>query len=149
MQEIKIPSYTLSNCSKEGLKIPVLGFGTYKLKKTAVQIPSSKAYEIGVRLFDTANVYQNEKELGECLKGKEDVFIITKLWRSHVSMDNKDIQSRLKDHLKALKRDKIELWMMHWPGKCFGGVVLCSYISKVLAGIQKRIIVLPQTGLQK
>ena len=112
----KIPCIELVHGCNQGLKIPQVGFGCYKLKKKNVVAPLRHAYDSGYRLVDTAQVYQNEKEVGMALEdAAEDIFLITKLWRSHVSNNESDIQGRLKDHKMALKR-RITLWMMHWPG---------------------------------
>ena len=72
--------FTLRN----GVKIPQLGFGTYKVAdpvegKQAIL----NAIEVGYRLFDTAQVYHNEEVVGEALKEsglhREEFFITTKI----------------------------------------------------------------------
>lgn len=110
---INIPKIELFHGSTN-LSLPVMGFGCYKLKKESVKEPARFAYDDGYRFFDTAQVYQNEKQLGEALDGR-DWIVLTKLWRSHVSLEKKDVEKRLKDHVEALGR-KVNIWIMHWPG---------------------------------
>ena len=63
-----------------GIKIPALGFGTYKASREAVEL----AVEAGYRYFDTAEFYGNEAMLGEVLNGsgrpRDEFMIASKLW---------------------------------------------------------------------
>ena len=104
--------FTLRN----GVKIPQLGFGTYKVAdpvegKQAIL----NAVEVGYRLFDTAQVYHNEEVVGEALKEcgvpREELFITTKIR----FRDNHDPIQRLEDSFKKLQVDYIDLVLIHWP----------------------------------
>lgn len=108
---------------RNGLQMPMLAFGTYQLKNNAVEAPLEHALtRCGYRGFDTAFVYYNEENIGAVMRRtlkedeKSDLFVITKLWRSHYSMERKDVEKRLEDHLQALCVGKLSLWLLHWPG---------------------------------
>lgn len=74
---------------KNGKKMPVLGFGTANLGNKNSKLETFDfALEAGYRHFDSASMYDNEKELGEVLKKslsnyhRDNLFIATKLWNS-------------------------------------------------------------------
>lgn len=99
-----------------GHLMPVNGLGTYNIKDPQIYYESVKA---GVRLFDTAQFYFNEKELGEGLKlalsegivKREELFITTKLWVSSFDKPEETIKQQLKD----LQLDYVDLYLLHWP----------------------------------
>lgn len=102
----------------DGQKMPQQGFGVYKLtdSRTFGQIIQD-AYHDGYRLFDTAQMYGNEADLGQALKSlnadRDDYFITTK-----VAERNQGYQSAIdsvKDSLKKLQLDYVNLLLVHWP----------------------------------
>ena len=72
--------YTLEN----GMKIPVLGFGTYKMGGSSDLEVLKGAIKAGYRYFDTASIYETERVLGQAIKEsgipREEFFIATKAW---------------------------------------------------------------------
>jgi diketogulonate reductase-like aldo/keto reductase len=107
--------FTLSN----GIKMPVMGLGTWLSKPDEVSNAVEVALKTGYRLIDTAYAYGNEKEIGETLKkvfaeGKikrEDVFITTKL---HVQyMHYEDVIPMLKSQLESLQLSYVDLYLIH------------------------------------
>ncbi|CAD5234972.1 unnamed protein product [Bursaphelenchus xylophilus] len=108
---------TLSN----GVKMPIFGLGSWQSKAGEVGDAVTVALDAGYRLIDTAAIYQNEEEIGDSLQkyfqsGKlkrEDVFITTKVWCSHNRPE--DIEGALKDSLKKLKTDYVDLYLIHQP----------------------------------
>lgn len=101
-----------------GIILPVVGFGTYKLKNHEVAAPVSEALKAGYRLIDTAQVYENEQGVGEALRasglGREDVLIETKVWRSSHGYD-RTIKA-CNQSLRRLGVEYIDLYVIHWPG---------------------------------
>ena len=102
----------------DGQKMPQQGFGVYKLTDSATFTQTIKdAYEDGYRLFDTAQMYGNEDDLGTALKSlnvdRDDYFITTK-----VAEKNQGYQSAIdsdKESLRKLPLDYVNLLLLHWP----------------------------------
>ncbi len=109
---------TLSN----GVKMPVLGLGTWKSTEGAVENAVRWAVEIGYRHIDTAAIYGNEDAIGRVLPQlpvkREDLFITTKLWNDVQREGNDDAVLRAFDQsLKKLGTDYVDLYLIHWPVK--------------------------------
>ena len=107
---------TLSN----GVKIPSIGFGTYKSgsdEETAEIIKYS--LKTGYRHIDTASFYGNELGIGNGIKEsgikREEIFLVTKLWNDCHGYDN-TIEAFNKS-LEKLQTDYIDLYLIHWPNK--------------------------------
>ena len=101
-----------------GLKIPAIGFGTYKLGEDHQVIEEIKnALEIGYRHIDTAAFYGNEEAIGRGIKEsgvkREEIFLVTKLWNEYHGYD-KAIESFNKS-IKRLGVDYLDLFLVHWP----------------------------------
>jgi len=101
-----------------GLKIPAIGFGTYKLGDDHQVIEEIKnALEIGYRHIDTAAFYGNEEAIGRGIKEsgvkREEIFLVTKLWNEYHGYD-KAIESFNKS-IKRLGVDYLDLFLVHWP----------------------------------
>lgn len=105
-------SFTLNT----GAKIPALGFGTFQ-DKEAQEDTVSKALQKGMRLIDTARVYNVETEVGRGIKKsgipREEVFVGTKLWCNDYHPD--DVERALDDSLRDLDTPYVDLLMMHYP----------------------------------
>lgn len=101
-----------------GVVMPVVGFGTYKLSNADVTKPVLNALQQGYRLIDTAQVYENEKGVGDAIRqsglARGDVFIETKVWRSSHGYE-RTIKA-CKQSLKKLGVDYLDLYVIHWPG---------------------------------
>jgi diketogulonate reductase-like aldo/keto reductase len=110
----------------DGRALPVLGLGTYLGAPNAVRI----AMDLGYRLIDTASLYENEEDIGQEVKKsgipRKDIFIVTKVWNSDHG-ESATIKS-LKDSLKRLKMDYVDLFLMHSPG---GGKVLETWDAMI------------------
>ena len=102
----------------DGNQMPQEGFGLYKVDDQETMNHAIKAaYEDGYRLFDTAQLYDNEAEVGQAFKdlniSRENIFVTTK-----VSEANQGYQSAIdsvKESLKKLQMDYVDLLLVHWP----------------------------------
>eukprot|EP00913_Durusdinium_trenchii_P020030 g18826.t1 len=121
-----------------GVLMPVVGFGTYKLSKSEVIKPLVNALKMGYRLIDTAQVYENEQGVGEAIRqsgvAREDVFIETKVWRSShgyertikackqslrkLGVNYLEPRTRMKNRQTGETRRRLfsDLYVIHWPG---------------------------------
>ena len=99
-----------------GLTCPIIGLGTTRMKNDEVVYQSIKD---GTRLIDTASSYKNEEEVGLGIKRaiddkivkREDLFVITKL----AVTEKEDPETALRNSLKRLKLDYVDLYLDHWP----------------------------------
>lgn len=100
-----------------GAKIPALGFGTFRMKGEECTQAVENALKIGYRHLDTAEIYENEKAVGEGIKasgiGREGLFITTKAWMDDMSPDG--VRKSLDQSLTDLGIDYADLWLIHWP----------------------------------
>lgn len=100
----------------DGNRIPVLGFGTYKLAAGKEAYSSVlHALKTGYRLIDTASYYGNEQDVGKAIRAsgipREEVFVTTKIWNDqHGNPLAAFEQSR-----KRLSLDYMDLYLIHWP----------------------------------
>ncbi|APF27354.1 aldo/keto reductase family protein [Clostridium sporogenes] len=113
MQDIK--SYTILN---NGVKMPLLGFGTYKAENGNTVIQSVKeALRIGYRHIDTASYYGNEEGVGTAIKEsgipREEIFLVSKVWNSDQGYE-KTLKS-FENSIKKLGTDYLDLYLVHWP----------------------------------
>jgi 2,5-diketo-D-gluconate reductase A len=98
-----------------GGQLPVVGFGTWKLRGGDVADALSVALSAGYRHIDTATMYGNEDAIGQALEasdvGRDEVFLTTKLRPS----DADQAEKVLRRSLRALRTDRVDLWLLHWP----------------------------------
>ncbi len=101
----------------DGNNIPQLGFGTFQINPEDTAEAVSKAIEIGYRHIDTAQMYGNEREVGEGIRAsgleRGDVFITSKLNNSFHDPD--DARESFDETLSELGYDYVDLFLIHWP----------------------------------
>jgi diketogulonate reductase-like aldo/keto reductase len=103
---------TLNN----GIKMPVFGFGVWQIKDGQdVTNAVGEAIKTGYQLIDTAAIYENEKGVGEALKGtkREEIFVTTKVWNEEQGYDT--TLKACENSLKRLGLDYVDLYLVHWP----------------------------------
>ena len=115
------PELKLSN----GQRIPMVGLGTPTREEAQGGLPVDQVIEQalrqGYRLIDTAYVNENEQEVGEGLKRafdqnivrREEVFVVSKLWNTFHRAEK--VEQGVRESLKALKLEQLDLYLMHWP----------------------------------
>lgn len=110
-----IPVKKLSN----GVEMPVLGFGTWKLKDEKCTEMVKYALDIGYPAIDTAQVYLNEEAVGEGIRQssrkREDVFFTSKIRNRFQGYDH-TLQA-VEATLTRTGLDYIDLFLIHWPGE--------------------------------
>lgn len=103
-----------------GVKMPQLGFGVFKVKNGNETVESvKKAVEVGYRAIDTAAIYENEEGVGqairECGVPREELFITSKVWNTEQGYDT--TLKAFEDSLNRLGMEYLDLYLIHWPGK--------------------------------
>ncbi len=109
MQEV-----TLNN----GIKMPILGFGVYQIPAGAeCEKAVENAIDIGYRMIDTTQAYQNEESVGKAIKNsginRKEFFIVTKVWISNSGYEK--AKKSIYESLKKLQTNYIDLLLIHQP----------------------------------
>jgi 2,5-diketo-D-gluconate reductase B len=100
-----------------GAKIPAIGLGTWELKGRVCARIVEQALRLGYRHIDTAQMYENEREVGEGLRASSvkrgEVFVTTKIWPTHFAPH--DLERSAKESLVRLRLSEVDLLLLHWP----------------------------------
>ena len=107
---------TLNN----GVQMPRLGFGVFKVKEGEEVVDAVKAaLAAGYRAIDTAAAYQNEEGVGQAIREsgipREELFITTKVWNSRQGYDT--TLEAFEESRRKLGLDYLDLYLIHWPVK--------------------------------
>ena len=115
------PTVTLNN----GVEIPQLGFGVFKVKPTETVSAVTTALRVGYRHIDTAEMYGNEKEVGLAITAsgldRDDVFVTSKLNNNHHPYS--DALAAFDRTLSDLGLEYVDLFLIHWPLPAVGDFV--------------------------
>ena len=100
-----------------GAKIPLLGLGTWDLRGRTCARMVEQALRLGYPHIDTAEMYDNEREVGEGLRAsgvrRDSVFITTKIWPSHFKA--RDLERTARECLERLRLSEVDMLLLHWP----------------------------------
>jgi 2,5-diketo-D-gluconate reductase A len=101
----------------DGNTIPQLGFGVFQIPPAETARAVLLALEAGYRHIDTAEMYGNEKEVGEAVRAsgldRSEVFVTSKLNNGFHRPD--DAREAFEGTLAALGFDYVDLFLIHWP----------------------------------
>lgn len=107
----EIPDVTLP----DGTRMPIVGFGTWRLRGNEAYQAVRAALDLGYRHLDTATMYANEAEVGRAVRDsgvpRADLYITTKLPAERAKRARKTIE----ESVHALGVDHVDLWLIHWP----------------------------------
>ncbi|MEV7405352.1 aldo/keto reductase [Streptomyces sp. NPDC091267] len=108
-----VPAITLNNA----VQIPQLGFGTFQIPPEETRETTLAALEAGYRHIDTAEMYGNEKEVGQAVRDsgldRADVFVTSKLNNDAHAPD--DALQAFDRTMEDLDLDYLDLFLIHWP----------------------------------
>jgi diketogulonate reductase-like aldo/keto reductase len=100
-----------------GARIPLIGLGTWDLRGRTCARMVEQALRLGYRHIDTAEMYDNEREVGEGLHAsgvnRNEVFVVTKVWPSHFAP--RELERSAKESLARLRLADVDLLLLHWP----------------------------------
>ena len=108
-----VPNVTLN----DGNAIPQLGFGVFQIEPKDTAEAVSEALRVGYRHIDTAEMYGNEKEVGEAVRtfglDRGDVYVTSKL--NNAFHEPQDAREAFDRTLSELGFDYVDLFLIHWP----------------------------------
>ncbi|GAA1888504.1 aldo/keto reductase [Williamsia serinedens] len=108
-----VPNLTLN----DGRSIPQLGFGVFQIEPEDTAKATRLALETGYRHIDTAEMYNNEREVGQGIRdsgiSRDDIWVTTKLNNGFHRPD--DARKAFDESLEKLGLDHVDLFLIHWP----------------------------------
>jgi diketogulonate reductase-like aldo/keto reductase len=100
-----------------GARIPLLGLGTWELRGRTCARVVEQALRLGYRHLDTAEIYDNEREVGEGFRAaglkRNEVFVTTKIWPTHFAP--RELERAARECLARLRLSEVDLLLLHWP----------------------------------
>ena len=100
-----------------GAKIPMVGLGTWELRGRTCARAVEQALRLGYRHIDTAEMYDNERDVGDGIRGsgvkRNELFITTKIWPTHFAP--RALERAARDCLVRLRLSEVDLLLLHWP----------------------------------
>jgi 2,5-diketo-D-gluconate reductase A len=111
--DTQVPNVSLN----DGNEIPQLGFGVFQIEPADTAAAVTKALETGYRHIDTAEMYGNEKEVGEAIRAsgipREEIWVTSKLNNGFHEPDK--AREAFEQTLKDLGFEYVDLFLIHWP----------------------------------
>lgn len=102
---------------RNGIKMPCIGYGTYKCTDGSDERVVCMALEAGYRMLDTAAAYENEEYVGKAIRKsgipREEIFLTSKVWKTNLGYER--TKKSLEESLERLGTDYLDLFLLHWP----------------------------------
>ncbi|WP_135854172.1 aldo/keto reductase [Halorussus salinus] len=112
-------------------EVPKIGLGTWRLQGETCRRTVETALELGYRHVDTAQAYDNERQVGRAIAEssveREEVFLTTKIWPGHLDRDA--IRRSAASSLAQLGVEQVDLLLIHWPNPL-------ASTAEVMAGLE-------------
>ena len=100
-----------------GARIPAIGLGTWELRGRDCARVVEQALKLGYRHIDTAQIYENEREVGDGVRAsgvrRDEIFLTTKIWTTHFAPN--DLERSAKERLVRMRMSEVDLLLLHWP----------------------------------
>lgn len=99
------------------MTVPAFGLGTFRLKDQIVIDSVRNALELGYRAVDTAQIYDNEEQVGQAIAAsnvpRDQLYLTTKIWVDKFGRDA--LLPSLQESLRKLGTEHVDLTLIHWP----------------------------------
>ncbi|WP_108882574.1 aldo/keto reductase [Anderseniella sp. Alg231-50] len=126
--------------SANGADIPAIGLGTWELRGEQCTQLVETALQGGYTHIDTAQMYQNEREVGAGIRAsgmnRDNLFVTTKIWPENYATD--DFARAADERLEFLDCGTLDLLLLHWPPQAVS-------MAEAVAGLNKA----KRTGLAR
>lgn len=100
-----------------GVKMPCIGYGTYKCTDGSDERIVRMALEAGYRMLDTAAAYENEEQVGKAIREsgipRKEIFLTSKVWKTNLGAEK--TRKSLEESMERLGTDYLDLFLLHWP----------------------------------
>ena len=107
----------MEHLQTQGIALPRLGLGTFRLQGDACRAAVESAIALGYRHLDTAEMYGNEEAIGAAIAAsgvaRNDLHVTTKVWNENLAPDA--IRRAFDASCKKLRLDVVDLYLVHWP----------------------------------
>jgi 2,5-diketo-D-gluconate reductase B len=107
----------METINTQGISIPRLGLGTYRMPGSEAQSMIETAISVGFRHIDTATMYETEAAVGDAVAASSlsrgEFFITTKVW--HDKLSPEALKRSCEESLSKLRTGYVDLYMIHWP----------------------------------
>lgn len=107
----------MDNLKTQGISMPKLGLGTFRMQGDACRAAVESALSIGYRHIDTAEMYANEESIGAALAAarlpRGELHVTTKVW--HENLEPAAVRRAFDGSLNKLRLDHVDLYLVHWP----------------------------------
>jgi 2,5-diketo-D-gluconate reductase A len=108
-----VPHVLLNN----GVEIPQLGFGVWRVPADETEKAVATALDAGYRHIDTAKLYGNEEAVGAAIRAsgldRDEVFVTSKVWNDDQGYD--DTRRAFDATMDRLGFEVLDLYLIHWP----------------------------------
>jgi 2,5-diketo-D-gluconate reductase B len=109
----------MDHLQTQGISLPRLGLGTFRLQGDACRAAVESALRLGYRHIDTAEMYGNEEAIGAAIAAssvaRRDLHVTTKVWHENLAPDA--IRRAFDASLNKLRLDHVDLYLVHWPSR--------------------------------
>ncbi|WP_315832060.1 aldo/keto reductase [Bradyrhizobium prioriisuperbiae] len=132
----------MDNLTTQGISLPRLGLGTFRLQGDACRTAVESALSLGYRHIDTATMYGNEEAVGAAIAAsgiaRADLHVTTKVWHDQLAPDA--IRRACDVSLDKLRLDRVDLYLVHWPSPTMNlGAVFDSLVKLKEEGCTRAI----------
>ena len=116
----------------QGMRMPKLGLGTFRMKGEACVAAVAQGLSLGYRHLDTAEMYDNEAAVGEGMRhsgvARDEVHLTTKVWWEHLAPEA--MERAMDTSLEKLGVPFVDLYLVHWPA---AGMDLAAVMRSLVA----------------
>ena len=116
-RQVRAQVFKMQFVEANDAKIPAIGLGTWELRGRSCARLVEQALRLGYRHIDTAEIYDNEREVGEGVRAsgipRTEVFVTTKVWSDHLAP--REFERAAKASLAGLRLPEVDLLLIHWP----------------------------------